>query len=44
MQYNSASIHLETERQEHYTKHKLGSYKISPRLQQNIKKMLTLPP
>ena len=43
-QYNSISIPLKTERQEHYTKHNLGSYKISLHLQQNIKKMPTLLP
>ena len=43
-QYNSISIHLENERLKNYTQHNLGSYKISPCRQQNIKKKPTLPP
>ena len=36
--YNTISVPLETKRQERHTKHHLGCYKISSRLQQNITK------
>ena len=41
--YKTRILH-KNKRQEYYTKHNLGSYKISHHQQPNIKKMLTLPP